>query len=45
MEKQDMLNILKEQQSKKEKEKRNTFFQYAEKQIRIDKERNLEQEK
>lgn len=45
MEQQDMMEILIIQKEKCKEKKRETFFHYAEKQIRIDKENSIDQEK
>lgn len=45
MEQQDMMEALIMQKEKCKEKKRETFFNYAEKQIRVDKENSIDQDK
>ena len=45
MEQQDMMEALIMQKEKCKEKKRETFFHYAEKQIRVDKENSIDQDK
>lgn len=45
MEQQDMIEALIMQKEKCKEKRRETFFHYAEKQIRVDKENSIDQEK
>lgn len=45
MEQQDMMEALIMQKEKCKEKRRETFFHYAEKQIRVDKENSIDQEK